>query len=204
MKRSRSLSLILMGSLTLGAAGCGGGDRADEGMHAFADVGECVDSGLFSQQECSELYADALARAPRFASREECERAFGDACAEASAQQASGAAVRTNGTQVMPHSGSSWMPMMAGFMLGRFMGGGGMMQNSQGLYREPGRDPRAAGDARAFRTGTGEVVRTDAGGRVTNPSARVMQSLSHDAKPVMGRSGSGARGGFSGGIGGGS
>ena len=44
----------------------------------------------------------------------------------------------------------------------------------------------------------------DAAGRVANPSPKITQSMSHNAKPSMGRSGGGARGGFFGGGGGGS
>ena len=200
MKRSRSLSLILMGSLVLGGSGCGS-DNADEGMYTFTTINECVTSGLFTEAECAEFAKNALAQTPRFSSREECESQFGkDACADAAAQNADVAA-NTNGTMVRPYSGSSWMPMMMGFMAGRFMSGGGMMQNSQGLYRDPAQTQQGT---RSFRTAGGETVRPDATGRVANPSPKITQSMSHNAKPAMSRSGGGARGGFFGGGGGGS
>ncbi|MDR2488127.1 MAG: DUF1190 domain-containing protein [Desulfovibrio sp.] len=199
MKRSRSLSLLLMGSLALGPAGCGG-DKVEEGMHAFATVDECIVSGLFSEEECAEYYTKALAQTPRFSAREECERAFGESCSEESSQNVV-AVSGGNGTVVRQGSGASWMPMMTGFMLGRFMGGGGMMQNSQGLYRSPEERKQPQGGARVFRTRSGDLVRADSGGRVANPSPGIVQSMRHDAKPVMGRSGIGARGGFFGGSG---
>ena len=200
MKRSRSISLILMGSLVLGSSGCGS-DNADEAMYTFTNINECVTSGLFSEAECAEFAKSALAQTPRFSSKEECERTFGaDACVGAPAQSAD-ASASTNGTTVRPYSGSSWMPMMMGFMAGRFMSGGAMMQGSQGLYRD---SAQTQPGARTFRTAGGETIRPDARGRVANPSPKLTQSMSHNAKPAMGRAGGGSRGGFFGGMGGGS
>ncbi len=191
-----------MGSLVLGGSGCGS-DNADEGMYTFTTINECVTSGLFSEAECAEFAKNALAETPRFASKEECEGQFGKGACEGGPAQ-SAAVPSTNGTTVRQHSGSSWMPMMMGFMAGRFLSGGGMMQGSQGLYRDPGQPQQQGGQtttARTFRTAGGDTVRPDSGGRVANPSSKMTQSMSHNAKPAMGRSGSGARGGFSGGAG---
>ena len=192
-----------MGSLVLSASGCGS-DNADEGMYTFTTINECVTSGLFSEEECADFAKNALAQTPRFASKEECESKFGkDACADSPEQRA--VASSANGTVVGQRSGSSWMPMMMGFMAGRFMSGGGMMQGSQGLYRDPAQQQQNNQTAaRSFRTAGGETVQSDKSGRVTSPSPRITQSMSHTAKPVMGRSGGGSRGGFGGGFGGGS
>lgn len=188
-----------MGSLVLGSSGCGS-DNADEAMYTFTNINECVTSGLFSEAECAEFAKSALAQSPRFSSKEECERTFGaDACVDAPGQSA--VAASSNGTTVGPHSGSSWMPMMMGFMAGRFMSGGAMMQGSQGLYRD---SAQTQPGARTFRTAGGETIRPDAAGRVANPSPKITQSMSHNAKPAMSRSGGGSRGGFFGGAGGGS
>lgn len=194
MKRSKAVSLILMGSMALGGAGCGN-EKADQEMYTFTSLNECVTSAIFSEAECRDLARDALAQAPRFGSKEECESQFGVGACD-------GGAARTNpdGTTVQQGSGGMWMPMMMGFMAGRFLGGGGMMRGSQGLYRDPGAQP---GDGRSFRTAGGEQVRTDRTGRVSNPSPRLSQSVKHNAKPTMSRSGSGSRGGFSGGSSGG-
>ncbi len=188
-----------MGSLVLGSSGCGS-DSADEAMYTFTNINECVTSGLFSEAECAEFAKSALAQSPRFSSKEECERAFGaDACVDAPGQSA--VAASSNGTTVRPHSGSSWMPMMMGFMAGRFLSGGAMMQGSQGLYRDSAQTRQGA---RTFRTAGGETIRPDAAGRVPNPSSKITQSMSHNAKPAVGRAGGGSRGGFFGGAGGGS
>lgn len=191
MKRSKALSLILMGSLTVGTAGCGT-DRADEGMYTFTSLDECYSSAIFTEEECRDLARSALAETPRFSSREECEAQFGEgACQEPAQKTASG-----DGTVVQQHSGGMWMPMMMGFMAGRFLGGGGMMQGSQGLYRDPAATQQ---QGKSFRTAGGETVKPGPGGKVPNPTPRMTQSMSHTAKPVMSRTGAGARGGFSGG-----
>ena len=189
MKRSKGISLILMGSLSLAGAGCGSEKTEQEGMYTFSSLNECVSSGIFDEAQCKQMAADAVAQAPRFSSREECEAQFGvEACVHADQQ---------NGTTVRQNSGSMWMPMLAGFMAGRFMGSSGMMQGAQGLYRDPAANP-AQGPS--YRTAAGDTIKPGPGGKVANPSPRIVQSMQHNAKPVVSRSGSGSRGGFSGGA----
>lgn len=197
MKRSKTVSLILMGSMALGGAGCGN-EKADQEMYTFTSLNECVTSAIFTEAECKDMAREALAQTPRFASKDDCEAQFGVGACEGGPAQKAG-----DGSTVQQGSGGMWMPMMMGFMAGRFLGGGGMMRGSQGLYRDPGAQP---GDGRSFRTAGGEQVRSDRAGRVNNPSPRMTQSMQHNAKPTMSRSGSGSRGGFSGGssFGGGS
>ncbi len=215
MKRSKALSLILMGSITLGGTGCGS-DKVEEQFVTFTSLQECVKSGLFEERECRDMATDALAQTPRFSTKEECEQKFGsgacegpadaaalaegpaDAAALAEAPAGAGAATQasSNGT-VQRGSGSMWMPMMMGFMAGRFMGAGGPMQGSQGLYGQPQNGPDGG---RTFRTATGASVSSDSRGRVANPSPSVKQSVGHNAKPMMSRGGgASSRGGFSGG-----
>ena len=120
MKRSRAISLLLMGSLAAGSAGCSS-EKIEEGTYTFTSLNECVASAMFSESECRELAARALAETPRFSSQEECEAKFGaGACTRPDAQPGQ------EGTAVQQHSGGMWMPMMMGFMAGRFLGGGGM------------------------------------------------------------------------------
>ena len=189
MKRSKGISLILMGSLSLAGAGCGSEKTEQEGMYTFSSLNECVSSGIFDEAQCKQMAADAAAQVPRFSSREECEAQFGvESCVHADQQ---------NGTTVRHNSGSMWMPMLAGFMAGRFMGSSGMMQGAQGLYRDPAANP-AQGPS--YRTAAGDTIKPGPGGKVANPSPRIVQSMQHNAKPVVSRSGSGSRGGFSGGA----
>ena len=205
-KRSKSISLLLMGALALGPAGCGS-DRAeiDESFTTFTSLEQCVTSGLFTDAECRDFARSALLETPSFASQAECEARFGagncqapDGDTLASAEAPADAAQQAANGTVQRHSGSMWMPMMMGFMAGRFMGAGGPMQGSQGLYRDSAAQP-GSGGTQSFRTATGDTVTSDAKGRVTTPSPALKQSLSHNAKPVMTRGGSASKGGFSGG-----
>jgi uncharacterized protein YgiB involved in biofilm formation len=206
MKRSASLSLALMGSLTLSLTGCG-----DEGVKeefiTFTSIGECVRSGDFTMQQCQDMAREAQQQTPRFASREECEQAFGigacgaDAAAavpDAAAAAAPAAAEAGSSlTAEGQHSGgSSWMPLMAGYMMGRYMSGGTAMQGSQPLFRGPEQQPQAGG--RSFRTAAGETVRTDAGGRVANPGQTIRKGFAQSAKPFNARTMTSGRGGFGG------
>ncbi len=195
MKRSRSLSLLLMGSLAFGAAGCGSDEpKVEESLSTFTSLAECVDSNIFTQAECVDLARSAVQASPRFSSKEECEATFGvGECQQPTAVASAGT---SNSTEVAPRTTSSWMPLMMGFMAGRMLSGGGMMQGSQPLYKDPA---AKAGDTRSFRTSTGESVSADNKGRVTKAPANIKQSLGHNAKPVMSRGGKASSGGFSGG-----
>lgn len=183
MKRSRHLTLILMGSLSLAGLGCSSEPAEEEGMHAFTSVNECVASGLFDEAQCQQLALEAVQQAPHFTSLEECEAKFGtDAC--------------VNPAQRNGESGGFWMPMLAGFLAGRFLGGGGMMYGAQGLFRQPG-----ANGQPVYRTASGDVIKTNAAGRVLNPASGVTQNMRRTAKPTVARKGAvRARGGFSGGA----
>lgn len=189
-KASQSLSLVLMGSLTVALGGCASDDPSEE-YRAYASVDECVQEAVFSQQECRDMAVAAVRQNPQFASLAECEREFGEGNCKDSGEITQG----TSGERT-----SSWMPLLTGYMVGRFLGGGGMMQGAQPLYA-----PQQAGQgggatsARSFRTLGGEAVRADAKGKVAAPSQSLRQGFTKTAKPYVSRSGSGARGGFSGG-----
>ena len=194
MKRSHSLSLIIMGSLLLPACGQEPQSAQEELFATFTSVQECDASGLFSEKECRDLAIAAVAQSPRFASQAECEEAYGpEQCNYV--KDVNPDTPPTSEQVVERTSGSMWMPMMMGYMAGRMLGGGGYMQGSQPLYK----DPAAAKGSTSYRTAGGDVVRPDAKGRVTNPPAKIKQSLSHNAKPVMSRGGaSRGKGGFAG------
>ncbi len=206
MKRSTSLSLLLMSSLSLTLSGCGD-DRVPEEFRAFNSLGDCVRSGEFTMQQCQEMSAEAKKQTPKFASREECEKAFGvGACgSEQAAAPASNATQGATGLTQAPREsgGSSWMPLMAGFMMGRYMSGGSAMQGTQPLFRGPEQQPGQAGQpagagGSTYRTAGGQAVSTDAGGRVANPGTSVRQGFTQTAKPYTVRSSTTSRGGFGG------
>lgn len=192
MKKSRYISMLLVGALLVGGSACSQQplDPKDEVFSTFTTIEECTTSGLFSPNECMELARNAIAQSPRFNSLEECEAQFGQG--QCNNLPANPQEDPSQGQNVQQGSGSSWMPMMMGFMAGRMLGGGGFTQGAQPLYRDPG----APQGSRSFRTPTGDVVRPDASGRVTNPSPKLKQNLSQQSKPVMKRTAPKSRGGF--------
>lgn len=194
MKRSKGISLVLMGSLSL-AGTAYGAENAEEGVFTFSSVEECVAGKTFSESECNRFSKQAAARTPRFRSQEECEAKFG---ADACTQRTSPALANQNGTVVQRHTGGFWMPVMTGFMAGRYLGSNGAMtQGVQGLYRDPSAD---AQQGVSYRTASGETVKPGPGGKVQNPSPKLVQSFQHTARPTLSRSGSGTTGGFAGGA----
>ncbi|WP_461344086.1 DUF1190 domain-containing protein [Brevundimonas sp. GN22] len=152
MKRSRILhlsSLMATASFTLAACGSppqqvaaapeGEWDTRAEG--AFRTVEECKTSGTATAAECDAAYqaasTEAAANAPKFASKVDCEQASGvGQCEER---------VQANGSSV-------FMPMLAGFLLGRMLSNGTRAAPSA-LFRQNG-DLRTANGTFAGRTTT--------------------------------------------------
>lgn len=150
MKRSRILhlsSLMATASFTLAACGSppqqvaaapeGEWDTRAEG--AFRTLDECKSSGTATAAECDAAYQtasdEARANAPKFASKAECEEVSGPGQCEERAE--------ANGTSI-------FMPLMAGFLLGRMLSNGTRAAPSA-LFRQNG-DLRTANGTFAGRT----------------------------------------------------
>ena len=130
-KRKRTIAITLLalgaGAVTIGAfsgAGTGSGNRP----RTFKDVTECEADKSITSVDCSSNFKQALSAhersAPAHQSREGCEREYGAG----------------NCTNPSAGSGRSSMfiPVMAGYMLGRQAAGG---FQAAPLYRRPG-DPQ--------------------------------------------------------------
>lgn len=107
-------------------AGC---EQADETVSLYKNADDCSTSNPSMSEQCTTAYNNALKEAektaPKYATREDCVAEFGDAqCTQAPAQAGMAAESQS--------SGSMWMPLMAGYMMGRMMGGGGY--NQQPLF----------------------------------------------------------------------
>lgn len=103
-------------------AGC---EQADETVSLYKNADDCSTSNPSISEQCTTAYNNALKEAektaPKYATREDCVAEFGDAqCTQAPAQAGMAAESQS--------SGSMWMPLMAGYMMGRMMGGGGYAQ----------------------------------------------------------------------------
>ncbi len=99
-------------------AGC---EKADENVSLYQNTDDCARANPSMSEQCTVAYNNALKEAektaPKYANREDCVAEFGEQqCTKAPAQ--AGMAAESQ------QSGSFWMPLMAGYMMGRMMGGG--------------------------------------------------------------------------------
>lgn len=109
MKRSRKVSLVVMGLAPLFITAC---DNAQKSQQSFTMLGNCTEAGV-PEASCEAAFTQAAAEAPKvaphYATREQCAQDYSeDACQENMA---------TGG-------GPVWSPAMNGFLIGRVIHGG--------------------------------------------------------------------------------
>ncbi|TYB88406.1 DUF1190 domain-containing protein [Oceaniovalibus sp. ACAM 378] len=127
-KRSNRVAIAILGAAAFTLAGC-----RDEQVdaEAFPDLQSCTDEaprgGIFSSQDCEEAFAAAEAlhvdAAPRYDSQAVCEEQHG------------AGACGTEATTTQGGSGSIFMPLMAGYLIGNMLGGRAGMSAGQPLYK---------------------------------------------------------------------
>ncbi|MEH2920705.1 DUF1190 family protein [Samsonia erythrinae] len=101
-------------------AGC---EQTDETVSLYQNADDCAAANPSMSAQCTTAYNNALKEAektaPKFATKEDCVAEFGEAqCTQTPAPAQAGTAAEPQ------QSGMSWMPLMAGYMMGRMMGGG--------------------------------------------------------------------------------
>lgn len=181
MKRSQSIRLVQMGAVALTLAACE--ERVEVGV--FETIGQCIAAGNPAAQCETALQAAQEQHqqvAPRYATQQDCEAEFG--ASQCTPAPAAGAPAEEGAAPQVAQAGfgGGFMPLMAGYMMGRMMSGGGAM--TQPLYRPAA---TAAGAGGAFHTAAGAPVARGAG------FATVPRSV---AQAPAARSGTIARGGF--------
>lgn len=102
-------------------AGC---EQSDETVSMYQNADDCS-AATGKAAECTTAYNSALKEAertaPKYASREDCVAEFGEGqCQQTPAQ----AGMAPENQAQAQSSGSFWMPLMAGYMMGRMMSGG--------------------------------------------------------------------------------
>mgnify|MGYP004712501589 FL=1 len=107
-------------------AGC---EQSDETVSMYQNADDCSTANPGKSAECTTTYNNALKEAertaPKYASREDCVAEFGEGQCQQTPAQAG--MVPENQAQAQS-SGSFWMPLMAGYMMGRMMSGGAQHQ----------------------------------------------------------------------------
>lgn len=103
-------------------AGC---EKTDETVSLYQNADDCSAANPGKSAECTTAFNNAqketVRTAPKYATREDCVAEFGEGqCQQTPAQ----AGVAPENQAQAQSSGSFWMPLMAGYMMGRMMGGG--------------------------------------------------------------------------------
>jgi uncharacterized protein YgiB involved in biofilm formation len=123
MKRWNSITGALLLSVSVIAlSGC---EEAKVDTAIFENLQQCIDNPAMTQKQCEQDYKAArdqhAAVAPKYSSKADCQADFGAGRCEQAPYRSSG-------------GGSIFMPLMMGYMMGSFLGGGRSM-GSQPLYR---------------------------------------------------------------------
>ncbi|GGA44838.1 DUF1190 domain-containing protein [Dyella nitratireducens] len=116
MKRSRTVSLVVMGLTPLVITACDNGQKSQQ---TFTSLSSCTAAGV-PEASCEAAYVEAVADAtdegPRYATREQCAQDYSlDTCRESAAAL-----------------GTAWAPVMSGFLIGR------IIRSSQTTYYPAG------------------------------------------------------------------
>ncbi|MDP4022870.1 DUF1190 domain-containing protein [Methylobacterium sp. NEAU 140] len=186
-KRSATVSLVLLVGAGAAALALGHLDESqrEEDALVYDTEGACIAQGLRPAGECAAEYRAALDRyaadAPRYPTDAACERHHGPG----------GCTRLADGS---PGDGSAFVPLMAGYMIGRTAAQG---LPAQPLYRHAPEEQQAAagsgGGSGGYCTSSGGRVYAARGGSVTRVSSAVARTTASAGTPHAV-----ARGGFGG------
>lgn len=172
MKRSKSIALIMMSASAVALTAC---EESRVDAAVYNSLQQCIDDTKMSNlspDQCKQEFAAANEQhakvAPKYTSKTDCEADFG-------AGQCEDAPYRTRS------GGSVFMPLMAGYMMGRMMGGSSVA--SQPLYR-------SGDDRKNFRTADNRKVGSATGFTTV---ARSTTKAPKAKTSTMSRGGFGAR-----------
>ncbi|AWK14690.1 DUF1190 family protein [Candidatus Fukatsuia symbiotica] len=129
-------------------AGC---EKTDETVSMYQNASDCSQANPSMSEQCSASYNKALQEAartaPKYATQADCVAEFGESqCTPAPAPAQAGMVPGTTGSAsntaetsktAESHGGSAWMPLMAGYMMGRMMGGSGFAQQPLFTSNQP-------------------------------------------------------------------
>ncbi|OSP54898.1 DUF1190 domain-containing protein [Pseudoruegeria sp. SK021] len=179
-KRSRRVAIAILGASAFALAGC-----RDEQVdaEAFPDLRSCTSEaaqgGLFTVEDCEAAFAEAEAlhveAAPRYDSVAVCEEQHGEgACGSEAAATQGG-------------SGSIFMPLLAGYLIGNMLGGRAGMSAGQPMYKTADGKFTNAARSSTFSGNSGATKMNTA--QFTRPTSTI-------GKAPMNRATASSRGGF--------
>ena len=176
-KRSRSAALFILGASAFALAAC---QEEKTEAAAFPDKASCLaqasPGGWFTAADCDAAFAEAQAlheeTAPRYDSQEVCEAEHGVGACGADSVSGGG-------------SGSIFMPLLVGYMMGQALGGGRVM--SQPVVKTNGGGFSTPG-------GGTRIGNLNSGGQVA--ASAFQKSAVTKGQPPMTRAMVAQRGGF--------
>ena len=129
-KRSKTVAIAIFGAAAFSLAGC---QEEKVDAAAFPDLQSCTseaqNGGMFSEEDCKSAFEAAetlhVEAAPRYDSLAVCEEEHGEG------------ACGTEGAVTQGGSGSIFMPLMAGYLIGNMLSGRAGMSRGQPLYKTP-------------------------------------------------------------------
>jgi len=144
MKRSKTISLALMGVCPFVLTAC---SEPEQEALIYPSAQACIDDGKLEALKCEEEYAGAIKEhertAQKYTSYADCVSNLGQ------------------GQCYQPQGSSYFMPLMAGYMMGRMggMGMGGQWRGASPVYH-PQNDPNSwrTSDGRNLGSGQGRVM----------------------------------------------
>lgn len=110
-------------------SGC---EKSDENVSLYQNADDCSKANPSTSAQCTKAFNDAKAEAaktaPKYANRADCVAEFGESQCTQVPGQTTQAPAQAGMSAESQQGGSMWMPLMAGFMMGRMMSGGGYAQ----------------------------------------------------------------------------
>lgn len=118
----RLAPLAVAVSAVLLVAGC---EQHDQTVTMYQNADDCSQAHPSMAEQCQTSYKqaqqEAIKTAPKYATQADCVAEFGEGQCTATPTSANSGTEQTAQTQ---QSGGSWMPLLAGYMMGRMMSGG--------------------------------------------------------------------------------
>ncbi len=158
-KRSRHVAITILGAAAFTLAGCG---EEEVDAAAYPDLKTCTDAaergGMFSVQECETAFSEAetlhVESAPRYDSLAVCEEQHGEGSCGTEAAATDGG------------SGSIFMPLLTGYLIGSMLSGRSGLSAGQPLYKtadgkftNAARTSTFSGNSGATKMSTSQFVR---------------------------------------------
>ncbi|PRY22551.1 uncharacterized protein YgiB involved in biofilm formation [Aliiruegeria haliotis] len=180
-KRSRTVALSIVGATAFALSGC----REEQvDAQAYPDLQSCKEAaaagnGILTADDCEAAISEAqqlhVESAPRYDSLAVCEEQHGQGACGSEAQAASGG------------SGSIFMPLLTGYLIGNMLSGRGGYARSQPLYR--------TADGK-FTNASGSSVYSGNSGKAKLGSNQFTKPAATVGKPPMTKATAASRGGF--------